>query len=246
MSAKKNEKQDGEEQSASKWPLYVSLGLLAVLVLIYFLVPDVKQFVNEGYNILTSGDEQRISNWVEKLGVWGPIFIVVTMVAQMFLIVIPSPLLMVVSVVAYGPVWGAALSVLAIFVASSIGYWIGHYFGEVAIYKLIGEKKENQLEKHVQSYGIWAVIITRLAPVLSNDAISFVGGILRMGYWRFIGATLVGIIPLAALIGYFGENSDRLKTGLIWTSGICLVLFVGYIIYDQRKKKSNKNTSSQD
>jgi len=49
-------------------------------------------------------------------------------------------------------------------------------------------------------YGFWAIIVTRVNPFLSNDAISFVGGLLRMGYWKFIAAALVGIAPLTSFI----------------------------------------------
>ena len=232
-----------QEKKQSKWPFFISIGLILAVVLSYILIPDFRGFLNEAYQVLTSEDEQRISSWVNKLGWWGPVFIIFTMVAQMFLLVIPSPILMVVAVLAYGPFWGAVLSISAIFVASSVGYWIGKYLGEVTVYKLIGEKKENKLEFYVERYGIWAVIVTRLSPLLSNDAISFVGGILRMGYFRFIGATLAGIIPLTALIAYFGENNQRLKTGLIIVSVISLVILIAYIIYDRKKKPEEQKAS---
>ena len=228
-------KQQPKKVKQSKWPLFISLGILVALVGLYFFVPDVNHFFKEAFNILTSGNNQRISNWVDELGYWGPLFIVLSMVVQMFLIVIPSPLLMLVSVLAYGPWWGTLISVSAIFTASTVGYVVGKYLGEVTIVKIVGNKKEKQIEFYVDKYGFWAVIITRLAPFLSNDAISFVGGILRMGYWKFIGATLAGILPLAALIGYLGENWERLKTGLIWVSAISIVLFIGYVIYDRKK-----------
>jgi uncharacterized membrane protein YdjX (TVP38/TMEM64 family) len=228
-------KKQSENVKQNKWPLLISLGIVATLVLLYFAVPDVKNFFKEAFNILTSGNNQHISSWVGELGFWGPFFIILAMVVQMFLIVIPSPLLMLVSVLAYGPWLGTLISVSAIFTASSVGYFIGRYLGEFAIVHIIGNKKEKQIEFYVEKYGFWAVIITRLAPFLSNDAISFVGGILRMGYLKFIGATLAGILPLAALIGYLGENWERLKTGLIWVSAISIVLFAGYVIYDRKK-----------
>ncbi|MBR9999207.1 MAG: TVP38/TMEM64 family protein [Cyclobacteriaceae bacterium] len=227
------------EVKQSKWPLFVSLILIAVLVASYFLIPDFRNFLKNAFEVLTSENESRISGWVNEMGIWGPIFIVVTMVLQMFLLVIPSPLLMVVSVLAYGPFLGAFISIIAVFSAPTVGYWIGRLFGLSVIFKLIGSRKEKKIEHYVESYGYWAVIITRLAPMLSNDAISFVGGILEMKYWKFIGATLIGITPLAILIAYFGENNDRLKTGLIWTSVISLVLFAGYIVYDHRRKHAD-------
>ncbi|WP_321285402.1 TVP38/TMEM64 family protein [uncultured Sunxiuqinia sp.] len=241
----KNNQEKQVRQSLSQ--LYIILGLMLSISLLYFTVPDINRFFTEAFETLTSDNNQRISNWVSKLGFWGPVFIILAMVLQMFLLIIPSPLLMVISVLAYGPYWGTLISALAVAVASSIGYLIGRYLGEIAIARLIGDQKEKQLKFYIEKYGVWAVVIPRLAPFLSNDAISFVGGILQMGYWRFIGATLAGIFPLAALIGYFGENNDRLKTGLIWVSAVSLILFVIYIIYDSKRKshksKSGKNSS---
>lgn len=234
-----NNKTQSENVKQSKWPLIISLIILATLVILYFFVPAINNFFKDAYEILTSGNKQRISEWVGKLGFWGPFFIILTMVVQMFLIVIPSPLLMLVSVLAYGPWWGTLISVSAIFTASSVGYFVGRYLGEVTIARVIGNKKEKQIKFYVEQYGYWAVIITRMAPFLSNDAISFVGGILRMGYWKFIGATLAGILPLAALIGYLGEDWERLKSGLIWVSAVSFVLFIGYVIYDRKKNPYN-------
>ncbi len=247
MSDQENQKniEENQGQKQSKWPLILSGLIITGLIVSYFTIPEVKSFFTEAYNVLTSEDEERISKWVGKLGFWGPFFIVITMTVQMFLIVIPSPLLMIVAVLAYGPYWGVAISILAIFVASSVGYAIGRYLGQVTINKIIGHKKEQKLEFYVERYGVWAVIITRLAPMLSNDAISFVGGILRMGYWKFIGATLAGITPLAVLIAYFGENNDRLKSGLIWTTVVSLVLFIIYIIWDHKKNPVNKKMKAQ-
>ncbi|WP_204336892.1 TVP38/TMEM64 family protein [Cryomorpha ignava] len=187
--------------------------------------------------MLLSDDEADIKRWVGELGFWGPLFIIVAMVVQMFLIFVPSPLLMVVAVLAYGPVLGTILAIVSVMISSTIGYFVGRMIGEEALYRLIGKSKEDKMESYVSQYGLWVVIISRVSPVFSNDAISFVAGILNMKFLKFIGATFVGITPLAILIGWFGENNDRLRTGLIWTSVICVVLLVAYIIFDRRRNK---------
>jgi uncharacterized membrane protein YdjX (TVP38/TMEM64 family) len=224
----------------SKWPLVASLTLILGLLAAYFFISPFQAFVDEAYRILTSENEQKISQWVNELGPWGPVFIIVIMIVQMFLFVIPSPLLMVVSVLAYGPIWGSIIAIASVLAASTIGYWIGRFLGVVTIYKLIGERKEKKLESYVEKYGFWAVVVVRLSPLFSNDAISFVGGILRMGYKKFIFATFAGITPLTILIAYFGENNDRLKTGLIIITAISLVALIFYIIYDKKKKRKAK------
>lgn len=230
-----NQESTGSVQQ-SRLPLYISAGILVSLVTLYFAVPGVKSFLNEAYSVLTSQNEDRISRWVEQLGFWGPLLIIVGMIVQMFLIIVPSPLLMLVSVLAYGKIWGVLISVTAVLVASSIGYLLGSLLGEVSVEKVIGEKKKRKLESFVERFGVWAIILFRLIPFLSNDAISFVGGLLGMRYIKFITATAIGIAPLAILIAYFGENNHRLKNGLIWIAAIGIVFFIGYYFYQKRQR----------
>lgn len=221
----------------SKAPLIVSGIIIAVLVAAYFFIPGVQGFFIEAWNVLTSNDEQRITQWVSEFGWMGPTILILAMVAQMFLIVIPSVALMVVSILAYGPILGSLIIFAAIFTASSVGYFIGRYFGPVIVEKLIGPKNKSKIEDFIEDYGFWAVIVTRINPFLSNDAISFVGGILKMGYWRFIGATLVGIAPLTIFIAIIGKSTDGLKTGLLWGSIVSLIIFILYVWWDKKKRK---------
>ncbi|UJH92621.1 TVP38/TMEM64 family protein [Antarcticibacterium sp. 1MA-6-2] len=221
----------------SKAPLYISAAIIVSLVAAYFFIPAVNNFLNEAWQVLTSDDETRIKQWVSQFGWVGPLVLVLTMVLQMFLLVIPSLLLMVVSVLAYGPIWGSAIIFASIFTASSVGYFIGRYFGPAIVERLIGEKSEKKIRDFLEDYGFWAVIVTRINPLLSNDAISFVAGILKMGYWRFITATLVGIAPLTIFIAVLGKTTQGLKTGLIWGSIISLILFLAYVWWDKKKRK---------
>ncbi|MDT7827497.1 TVP38/TMEM64 family protein [Pricia sp. S334] len=230
-----SKKQDSPDKS--RLPLYLSLGLVGGLVAAYFFIPQVGDFFDEAWSVLTSDDKQRITSWVSGFGGFGPLLLILTMIVQMFLLVIPTILLMVVSVLAYGPVWGSLIIFAAVFAASSVGYVIGRYLGETFVTRILGEKTEQKVEDFIDDYGFWAVIVTRLNPFLSNDAISFVGGLLRMGYWKFMGATLVGIAPLTVFIAILGKNIDRLKTGLLWGSLISLLIFVIYIWWDKRGKK---------
>lgn len=224
----------------SKKPLYISILLILSTVAAYFFIPAVNSFFNEAWQVLTSNDEQRIELWVSQFGWVGPLILVLIMILQMFLLIIPSIVLMVVSILAYGPIFGSAIVFVSIFAASSVGYFIGRYFGPVIVDKLIGYKSERKISEFLEDYGFWAIIVTRINPLLSNDAISFVAGILKMGYWRFIAATLVGIAPLIIFIAVLGRSTEGLQNGLIWGSIISLVVFVIYVWWDRQKKKKNK------
>lgn len=228
-------KQNTSSQKKGYLPLYASLFLIFVGVLLYFTVPSVEQFFTEAWVVLTSNDEAKIEKWVSDFGWVGPLVLVLAMVAQMFLIIIPSVALMVVSVLAYGPFWGSLIILVSVFTASSVGYAVGSYFGNIIIQKIIGTKTENKIEAFINDYGFWAVVVTRINPFLSNDAISFVAGILKMGYWRFIGATMLGISPLTLFIAFIGQNTESLKTGLLWGSIVCLLAFAAYVYWDKKR-----------
>ena len=223
----------------SKWPIYFSLVILSVLVLAYFFVPAVEIFIDEAWNVLSSGDQAKMENWVAQFAGWGPLILILAMIAQMFLIIVPSIMLMVVTILTYGPIWGSLIVFFAVFSASTVGYGVGKYLGENRVKKIIGHKSEEKVAAFLKDYGFWAVIITRLNPFLSNDAISFVGGILKMGYWKFTGATLLGITPLIIFIAFLGKSTANLKLGLFWGSIISLILFIGYIWWDKKRKNNS-------
>lgn len=230
-------KKESHTQKKSKLPLYISLFLVTILIVCYFTIPAVNRFFTEAWNVLTSNDEARIKNWVENFGWLGPVVIILAMVAQMFLLVIPTILLMIVTILAYGPIWGSIIVLISVYTASSAGYVVGKYLGSGFISRLLGEKTLNKVGSFLEDYGFWAVVITRINPFLSNDAISFVAGILKMRYFKFIGATLLGIAPLIFLIAITGENTDSLKNGLLWGSLGSLLIFGGYIWWDKKRKR---------
>lgn len=220
--------------SQSKLPLYFSLIIVISLMLAYFLFPQVENFLNEAWSILTSGDNGRIQQWFKEFGWVAPLILILAMVVQMFLIVIPTIALMVVSILAYGPIWGSVIVFIAVFTASSVGYSIGRYFSTGIVDKIIGRKTEKKVGDFLEEYGFWAIFITRLNPFLSNDAISFVGGMLKMSYRKFITATITGIAPLTIFIAVLGKSTQGLKTGLLWGSIVSLILFGGYVYWDKK------------
>jgi uncharacterized membrane protein YdjX (TVP38/TMEM64 family) len=151
-------------------------------------------------------------------------------------------------VLAYGPFLGALIAIVAILFAATAGYWIGRLLGEVTVYKLVGKDSADKLKFYTDRYGLWVVFIARLSPILSNDGISLVGGLLKMKYFRFMGATAAGIVPLAAVFAYLGENNDRLVTGSIIVTAVSLLGLIIYIVWDHKhnKKELERNKEQTD
>jgi len=229
-----------ENQSSNKfssiWVIVTLSVLILALIIAYFTVPPFQDFANNAYRVFSSGDRERISKWVKQFGIWGPLFIIIGMTAQMFLFIVPSILLIVVSVIAFGPWWGALYALIAVVVASGIGYIVGYAANESFVNWMLGKKTKEKLYARIEERGfLGVVVIARINPLLSNDAISFFAGLIKFNFWKFMGATVAGIIPLIAMVGLLGANMERLKQNLWILSGVVLLGFAGYYIYNRVK-----------
>jgi uncharacterized membrane protein YdjX (TVP38/TMEM64 family) len=89
---------------------------------------------------------------------------------------------------------------VGIFVASTVGYLLGRGLGPAIIDTFLGAKTQKKVAEQVERYGIWAVVLARISPLISNDAISIVAGIVKMPYSKFILATAGALSRLPYLL----------------------------------------------
>jgi uncharacterized membrane protein YdjX (TVP38/TMEM64 family) len=229
-----NKKTD-KKKGSGKLSIIIPASAIAILVGSYFLFPGFKETVNEIFSVLTSDDESKMESWFAQFGFFGPIMIILAMAVQMFLFVVPNVLLMMIAIVTYGPVWGSVISIVGVFSSSTLGYFIGRKLNPVTLDKFVSPKSQKKISEFIKDYGVGAIIITRLSS-FSNDALSFVAGILEMSYKRYILSTLAGITPLIITLAIYGRNG-KIEKGLIWVAAISLVMLVVYIVIDKRRKR---------
>ncbi len=216
-------------------PVFIYLSLAVAFAVSYFFIPEFKQQIDTAADVLTGEDDERIQRWVSTFGVFGPVIIILGMMLQMFLFVIPNVLLMMIAIVSYGPVCGAVISFVGVFAASSFGYFIGQKLSRVTLSRFVSIQNQRKIAEYIQDYGVGAIMITRLCS-FSNDALSFMAGLLKMGYRKYIVATLIGITPLIILLAIFGKN-EKIEWALIWITAASLILLIIYIVIDRRRKK---------
>lgn len=224
-----------------KLPFIISFSLVAIVLACYFLIHPFRQFIDEGFDVLTSNDQDRIQSWVSQFRLAGPIVLILVMVFQMFLFVVPNVFVMMVAIISYGPVWGAVISFIGVYASSSVGYMIGKYLGPVTVNKLLSKKAQKKTSEFIQNYGIPAIAITRISS-FSNDSLSIVAGLLKMSYKKYILATLVGISPLIILLAIYGKNGKILKA-LIWVAVASFIILIIYILIDKKRRKLKASTS---
>lgn len=215
------------------WPWISALGFISLCLVLYLLLPGFQHFLQQTWHILMSKDEEKISTYFQEFGFWGPLLIIVITGVQMFLVFFPNAILIVVAMLAYGPVWGTVISLGGNIAASSVGYVLGNSF-RAQTRKMVSAEKIKRMEQFLKRYGFGAVVIFHLSPFISNDVVSIVAGISKMNFWRFLLATMVGAIPFTIAFAWFGRRTETLEAGLYWIGGVGLVLYLLYVWLDHR------------
>ena len=212
----------------------ISGFILLFLVLLYFTHPPFQEWANEVWEVLVSEDRERIREYVQQFGLLGPLALIVFIILQMFLIVFPTWIPIIIGVRAYGFWWGILINLIGVGIASTIGYFIGKKFKGI-----IGKKKYDKWKYWIQHYSFGTVVLFRVSPFFSTDAISFIAGIFRMDFKKYMIATYAGMIPLTFAVAYFSRDLERLEDGLYWIGGAGAVLYGIYIYLDQKKQKKH-------
>ena len=230
---------DPEERRHRKWTWIILMGAVSALAIAYWTWPGFRGFLSEVYGVFSSGEQEQIRAWVEGFGAWKYPLLLGLMLLQTVMAVIPSFLLMIVAVIAFGPVTGGVLAWIGLLMAATLGYGIGRGLGVAAVDRLIGEKTERKMRDLVERYGTWAVVAARVSPALSTDAVSVVAGVTQMRFVRFILATGAGTLPLTLFVAWLGAEAGRMKTGLVWVSVISLLVFAVYVVWDRRRSRTS-------
>jgi len=215
---------------------YLSGFILLCLVLCYFLIPSFQEFLDQTINVILEEDKERTREYFKQFGIWGPLAIIVFIILQMFLIIFPSLIPIIVSVMAYGFWLGLLISLTGFVIASTLGYYIGKQLKNAFLIRIIGEDKMKKMNFWISNYSFGTVVLFRISPFLSTDAISFIAGMMEMSYKKFIYATLTGMIPLSIGVGYFSEDISKLEDGLYWLGVVGLVSYGIYVYIDHKKR----------
>lgn len=230
-------RQPGGGRSPLTWLSPVVLA--GLLVLAYFTWPAFRTLVDDGWRVASSGDAQEVRQWVDGFGAWGPIVFYGLMIMQVVVIFVPSVIMEIAAVMAYGPLWGMVLAWSGGIVAAVFGYGVGR-MGTPVVDALLSSRGRNRVTRLVDRYGFWAVALVRFSPLLSSDAISLVAGLTEMRFATFAAATAIGMAPFAALLAILGGSFERLKIGFIALSSATIAVFLAYALWSHRRHRRGR------
>lgn len=215
-------------------------SLLKVLLFIVFLlITSLGFIIFEKIGWLEFFNSQiKLQTYVEHLGFWGPIAIVLLIACAIVVSPIPSAPVALVSGAIYGHTFGTIYVILGSVSGALVAFTISRLLG----YEYVNKN----LEKHIpvkltgSPNALMAIVFfTRLAPFISFDVISYAVGLTRLDYGRFILATIAGITPISFMLAHIGSEAT---TGEMQNIAIALILLglmtgIPFIIHKLNSRK---------
>ncbi|MEV0424374.1 DedA family protein [Streptosporangium canum] len=133
------------------------------------------------------------------------------------------------------PLWVGICASVGAIVGDSVGYAIGRKGGKPMFDRLgrrfpkhFGPSHIAKAERYFERYGMWTVFFGRFVALLRILA-GPLAGALRMPYWRFLTANVLGGIAWAggttAVVYYLGRVAEKWLKGFSWAGLALAVLF---------------------
>jgi len=210
----------------------IAVILLAVLAIAaYGLSASLRSQVNQAVAIMTLPDPQAaiaaFKDYLLGFGAWAAVVSAALMVFQSVAAPLPAFVVTFANGLLFGWAWGALLSWSSAMLGAVLCYWIAQSLGRPVVEKLVGGGTVLETwDVFFARFGVRAILVARLLPFVSFDAISYGAGLTSIGLWDFFWATGLGQLPATLLYSYLGQNLTGSIRVLFWVFSITIAIFV--------------------
>lgn len=232
--------------------LLMKLGILLGLVLLYFLIPGFRNSINNIASMLARLDIEEVKNYIKSFGAWAPIISILLMMFQSIAAPLPAFVITFANAWIFGWAFGAFISWTGAMFGAVMCFYISKFYGRPVAEKIIGKKALDMTDKFFDKYGKYAILIARLLPFISFDAISYAAGLTEMSFWSFFWATGIGQLPATIVYSILGQNIGKVaKLGLWIVCGVAALIVLAvavkkYVMDKKKKEEDNIKESSNE
>lgn len=218
---------------AGRGETYLKMLLPVLAGVVYFTVPAVREFIQTGMYYIQQRDFNGLRSFILQFGVWAPATSILLMMLQSVVPFVPGLALTITNAWIFGWQYGAWYSWLGALAGAVLDFGLARYYGRPVVERLVGVKYVCFTEKFFLKYGMLAVLITRLTPIIPFKVVSFGAGLTRVTFWQYLFATGIGQIPAIIMYSLLGQNI----TGSIFLTITVTILLTaaGFILYHYRR-----------
>ena len=231
-------------KSIRKYSRLLILLAAAVLAIVYFAVPGIHSAVTEAVAVLGSANLDKVAAYIRSFGGWAMAFSFVLMVFSSLIAPLPAFMITLSNAAIFGWWQGAILSWSSAMVGAALCFLLARGLGRDVVEKIAGKGALAGVEGYFQKYGTKTILICRLLPFVSFDAVSYFAGLTPMKFIPFFIATGIGQTPATIVYSYVGGmltgGAKLLMIGLLCLFSLAILGSIIKQVYtDHKKKKAN-------
>lgn len=231
-------KQEKKSGGQLKW--YV-LGALILLCLLYFAVPSVNAYVNRAAAVLGSANVDAVVDYIRSYGPYAMAISFALMVFSSVVAPLPAFLITFSNAAIFGWWQGAILSWSSAMAGVALCFFIARALGRDTVERFAGRGALAGVEDYFAKYGSRTILICRLLPFVSFDAVSYFAGLTPVTFLSFFIATGIGQLPATVVYSYVGGmltgGVKYFVTALLCIFALSILVMIIKNIYTERQAK---------
>lgn len=233
-----------KKQSKWIWKAVVA-ACIAASVLSYMCIPSVKDMMNKIVTMFATGDFGVVREFVASYGSYAAAVSFGLMVLQSVMAPLPAFLITFANANLFGWWQGAILSWSSAMAGAALCFFISRGLGRDMVERFAGKGALASVETYFEKYGSRTVLVCRLLPFVSFDAVSYFAGLTPIRFTAFFVATGIGQLPATVVYSYVGGmltgGVKYLVTGLLCIFSLGILGTIFKQLYNDRQAKKAGN-----
>ena len=219
----------------------MKIGVIVLVLMIYFFVTPIKVMINQMIFYLSSLDIDSLKQYILSYGALAPIISFILMIVQSVAAPLPAFLITFANAALFGWKWGAFLSWSSAMAGAALCFFIAKFLGRDVVEKLTSKYAIDSIDEFFDKYGKYTILVCRLLPFISFDIVSYAAGLTSMEFLPFFIATGIGQLPATIVYSYVGGmltgGTKLFVTGVLILFALTIVIYMLRKIYNEKKYK---------
>ena len=232
-------------QTKKKFNMTRAVLLLALCAagVIYLAVPSVNGWINHAASVLGSANVDAVIEYIRSFGSYAMVFSFFLMVFSSLIAPLPAFMITLSNAAIFGWWQGAILSWSSAMVGAALCFLLARGLGRDVVEKFAGKGALAGVEGYFEKYGTKTILVCRLLPFVSFDAVSYFAGLTPLKFLPFFIATVIVQTPATIVYSYVGGmlagGARLLMIGLLCLFSLAILIGIIRQIYTDRQAKKN-------
>lgn len=208
---------------------------IAILVLILLLI----SLIIANPNISLFRDVNEMILFIKKFGVLAPFISIILIIIQVQIPYVPFFILAGANGILFGFWFAFIITWTATLIGATINFYLSRYLGHDWFARRLSAEKLNMMKKLSIEKGFYAILISRMIPIIPASLINISAGISEIRFTSFLMASALGKLPAIFLYSYLGYKILHYGKFVNHIAVFGLLLIFIYLISFKIKKPSN-------